>query len=56
MSRKWGPLQTIALVSPKEGLAALVFSNLNDVSPYFDGYWPGELAFWAVDQMLAGAF
>ncbi len=46
--------QTVALVSPREGLAALAFSNLYDNHSYFDGYWPGELCFWALRQMLAG--
>jgi len=46
----------VALVSPREGLATLAFSNLNDISSYFDGYWPGELCFWALQQMLDGVF
>jgi len=49
--------QTVALVSPAEGLAVMAFSNLNDqTSEYFDYYWPGELCFWALQQMLDGAF
>jgi len=47
---------TAALVSPAEGLAVMAFSNLNDESAYFDGYLPLELCFWALQQMLDGAF
>ena len=48
--------QTVALVLPREGLAAMAFSNLGGMSIYYDGYWPGDLCFWALKQMLADVF
>ena len=49
-----------AVLAPQEGLASIVFVNLNEVSPSFDGCWSGDLCIWALQhllqQMLDGVF